>query len=65
MADQTQRKIWPKAVPLAPAEGGGPQTEAERDHYLQGLKAQIKKGVYRPDVHELAKSLANMIVREL
>ena len=37
----------------------------ERSEYLDSLKAQIRKGIYRPDVKDLARSLATMIVREL
>lgn len=52
-------------------QGGPPLTEelAQNDPkrlaYIDGLKAQIRKGVYRPDVRDLARSLASMLVREL
>ena len=41
------------------------QSEAERLALLDGLKAQIRSGVYHPDIRDLARSLANMIVRDL
>lgn len=40
-------------------------SESERLAYIDGLKAQIRKGVYRPDVRDLARSLASMLVRDL
>jgi|GEM_PF-3383928 Anti-sigma-28 factor, FlgM. len=39
--------------------------EGERVEYLDKLKGQIRDGVYRPDIRDLARSLAAMIVREL
>lgn len=50
-----------------------PSTEAvcpaaddpERLALLDGLKSQIRKGVYQPDIRDLARSLANMLVRNL
>lgn len=39
--------------------------ETERLAYIDGLKAQIRNGVYRPDVRDLARSLASMLVRNL
>jgi hypothetical protein len=39
--------------------------EPERLAYLDGLKSQIREGVYRPDIRDLARSLANMLVRDL
>jgi hypothetical protein len=39
--------------------------DTERLAYLDGLKVQIRKGVYRPDVRDLARSLASMLVRDL
>ncbi|MBI5519043.1 MAG: hypothetical protein HY916_03170 [Desulfovibrio sp.] len=41
------------------------QNDPKRLAYIDGLKAQIRKGVYRPDVRDLARSLASMLVREL
>lgn len=32
---------------------------------LAALKEQIRRGVYRPDVRDLARSLASMMVRDL
>ncbi len=37
----------------------------ERLAMLDGLKNQIRKGVYQPDIRDLARSLATMIVRDL
>jgi len=39
--------------------------DADRLALLDGLKTQIRKGVYRPDVRDLARSLASMMVRDL
>ncbi|MBU1456947.1 MAG: hypothetical protein KKD01_19705 [Proteobacteria bacterium] len=39
--------------------------DPERLAYLDGLKVQIRKGVYRPDIRDLARSLASMLVRDL
>jgi hypothetical protein len=54
--------------PPAPPPGekpGAPAEDPERLALLDGLKSQIRKGVYRPDVRDLARSLANMMVRDL
>ena len=55
-----------------PASGPPPLTglglepdETERLAYIDGIKAQIRSGVYRPDVRDLARSLASMLVRDL
>jgi hypothetical protein len=40
-------------------------SETERGAFLDGLKVQIKNGVYRPDVRDLARSLASMMVHKL
>lgn len=49
-----------------PSEGAGHASgETERLAYIDGLKAQIRQGVYRPDVRDLARSLASMLVRDL
>ena len=39
--------------------------DPERLAYLDGLKHQIREGVYRPDIRDLARSLASMLVRQL
>jgi hypothetical protein len=49
-----------------PPEGAGhASSETDRLAYIDGLKAQIRNGVYRPDVRDLARSLASMLVRDL
>ena len=40
-------------------------SDTERLAYIDGLKAQIRSGVYQPDIRDLARSLATMIVRDL
>jgi len=48
------------------AEAGCREAEGpERLAYLDGLKHQIREGVYRPDIRDLARSLASMLVRDL
>ena len=57
----------------ARTRSGPPPTQApcltaddpERLAMLDGLKDQIRQGVYRPDIRDLARSLATMIVRDL
>ena len=39
--------------------------DPERKAMLETLKEQIRRGVYRPDVRDLARSLASMMVRDL
>ena len=39
--------------------------DPERLAMLDGLKHQIRQGVYQPDIRDLARSLATMIVRDL
>lgn len=39
--------------------------ETERVAFLDGLKVQIRNGVYRPDIRDLARSLASMMVHNL
>jgi hypothetical protein len=39
--------------------------DPERLAYLDGLKVQIRKGVYQADIRDLARSLASMLVRDL
>ena len=49
-----------------PTDGAGRGVDdGERLAYIDGLKAQIRNGVYRPDVRDLARSLASMLVRNL
>jgi hypothetical protein len=49
-----------------PSEGPAPaENDSERLALLDGLKLQIRQGVYRPDIRDLARSLASMMVREL
>lgn len=65
MTEQTLDAAWPQCgQPPAEAQSAE-QNEAERLALLDGLKAQIRSGVYRPDIRDLARSLANMIVRDL
>ena len=47
--------------PAACSEADDP----ERLAYLASLKIQIREGVYRPDIRDLARSLANMLVQRL
>lgn len=51
--------------PSPQAAPSGESSEAERLAYLAGLKSQIRQGVYKPDIRDLARSLADMIVRDL
>jgi hypothetical protein len=39
--------------------------DPQRLAMLDAIKDQIRKGVYRPDVRDLARSLASMMVRDL
>ena len=54
---------------LRPGKGPPTDTEeapgVERLAYIDDLKSQIRSGVYRPDVRDLARSLASMLVRDL
>lgn len=65
MSKHTGDAGWPLCgAPLArPPEADS--EEAERLAYIDQLKAKIRNGAYEPDVHDLARSLANMIVRDL
>lgn len=56
-----------RALPDPPmAEGVCREADdPERLAYLDGLKSQIRKGVYQPDIRDLARSLASMLVRNL
>jgi anti-sigma28 factor (negative regulator of flagellin synthesis) len=60
---------WDASCPQSgppPSEGAEQaSSETERLAYIDGIKAQIRKGVYRPDVRDLARSLASMLVRDL
>lgn len=55
----------PASGPPLPNGVGLALGESERLAYIDGLKAQIRNGVYRPDVRDLARSLASMLVRDL
>lgn len=55
----------PANGPPPPGASGLAPSETERLAYIDGLKAQIRNGVYRPDVRDLARSLASMLVRDL
>lgn len=63
------RHIHPCAQPPLPEppprEALRAEDDPERVALLDGLKAQIRKGVYRPDIRDLARSLASMMVQEL
>lgn len=50
-----------KGPPTGQEEASG----TERLAYIDDLKSQIRSGVYRPDVRDLARSLASMLVRDL
>jgi Anti-sigma-28 factor, FlgM. len=51
-----------EAPPLA--KSACEQVEEERRvAYLNSLKTQIRSGVYRPDIRDLARSLASMLVQ--
>jgi hypothetical protein len=39
--------------------------EAQRLEYIGRLKAQIRSGLYQPDIRDLARSLATMMVHSL
>lgn len=55
-----KKRLAPK-----PEAAAGQPADRGRDEYLDRLKTQIRSGVYQPDVRDLARSLASMIVREL
>ncbi|MDQ7836426.1 MAG: hypothetical protein RDU24_13675 [Humidesulfovibrio sp.] len=56
-----------RALPDPPvAEASVREAEdPERLAYLDGLKVQIRQGVYQADIRDLARSLASMLVRDL
>jgi len=65
MTEQTAGAAKPRTrLQMAEAACAQPD-ELERVEYLDKLKNQIRSGVYRPDVRDLARSLATMIVRNL
>lgn len=53
-----------KPDPPRPDAHAAPDDPA-RSAMLATLKDQIRNGVYRPDVRDLARSLASMMVRDL
>jgi len=53
-----------KGPPVADPPNGHAE-ERERLALIDGLKAQIRSGVYHPDIRDLARSLATMMVRNL
>ena len=63
MSEQTHDAAWPNTGPPAAEAPCAQPAEAERGAFLNGLKTQIRNGVYQPDIRDLARSLANMIVR--
>jgi len=65
MTEQTAGAAKPRTGPQAAEASRAQPEEMERIEYLGKLKDQIRSGVYRPDVRDLARSLANMIVRSL
>jgi len=52
-----------EAPPLAKTDCEQAEEE-QRVAYLNSLKTQIRSGVYRPDIRDLARSLASMLVRQ-
>lgn len=65
MTEHNCDPAWPQSGP-PPTDSRGPAfSEAERLAYIAQLKTQIRDGVYRPDVRDLARSLASMLVRDL
>ncbi len=56
---------WPLSGPPPTEAPGRASDDTERLAYIDGLKTQIRNGVYRPDVRDLARSLASMLVRDL
>jgi len=65
MTRQMQRAHPPLPEPPPQEAGRMEEDDPERTALLDGLKAQIRQGVYRPDIRDLARSLASMMVREL
>ena len=65
---QHQDRALPESPPPEEALGqsaSGETEDPERLAYLTSLKIQIRRGVYRPDIRDLARSLANMLVQRL
>jgi len=65
MTEQTAGAAKPRTGPQVAETSCTQPEEMERIEYLGKLKDQIRSGVYRPDVRDLARSLASMIVRSL
>jgi hypothetical protein len=65
MTEQTAGAAKPCTGPQVAEASCAQPEEVERTEYLDKLKDQIRNGVYRPDVRDLARSLASMIVRSL
>ncbi len=61
MHDAARRRCGPP--PTEPPGAG--QDDPERLAFIDGIKTQIRNGVYRPDIRDLARSLASMMVRDL
>jgi len=65
MTEHMHDTAWPLCG-LRPKE---PPSQAvidpERLAFIDGIKTQIRNGVYRPDIQDLARSLASMMVRDL
>ncbi|OIO02303.1 MAG: hypothetical protein AUJ49_06440 [Desulfovibrionaceae bacterium CG1_02_65_16] len=65
MTEHTQGADIAPAGPST-AEAACAQAEAaQREAYLESLKSQIRSGVYQPDIRDLARSLASMMVQKL
>lgn len=65
MTEHNCDPAWPQSGPPPTESTGHAFSEAERLAYIDKLKSQIRSGVYRPDVRDLARSLASMLVRDL
>lgn len=65
MTTHTAQRGRAKPAQLAPEPPLPEPDDPERLAYLAGLKHQIRAGVYRPDIRDLARSLASMLVRDL
>ncbi|SNR90024.1 hypothetical protein SAMN04488503_1797 [Humidesulfovibrio mexicanus] len=63
MNNGDSRSLGPREGPPSVVEDEDAHTE--RLAYLDDLKSQIRSGVYRPEVRDLARSLASMLVRDL
>jgi len=65
MTERTHDAVWPLSGPPPTEAHCQPSGETERVALISGLKAQIRNGVYQPDIRDLARSLASMLVRDL